>query len=109
MNRNRNPALDNLLRSALAKPVAALGVPIVEFDGFRFEVGPGAAMLIPMLDLIYRARRYDEEAAALLNAFHVSLKDASGRFYWPKEEEPVVQPEQTTPALLITPEDYPNS
>lgn len=59
-------------------------IPTVLFDGRSFYVEGEA---IPFFYLARKARMGDREAAEVLTAFQVTIRDASGTPYWPPTEE----------------------
>lgn len=59
---------------------------IVKYDGRKFVRGD----VTPHLWCVYlakKARDGDEDAIALLTAFEITVWDADGKQYWPKENE----------------------
>jgi len=85
---------DELAGAIVVEPGSLVAGPqLVPFDGHRFEWWPPGVNPLPLafaLDLAFRARRGDEAAVDLLNAFGITVTDADRRSYWPPDDGPVV-------------------
>ena len=62
----------------------AIGSDTISFDGFQFG-GSIGGMVVPYIEMAYRARRGDAVAAEILNSFKVIIYDANEKTYWPMD------------------------